>query len=244
MKENIGPAAGRLKKTLALAVLTGLMLTGCGGGKQAAVEPASAASATATVEASVTVPGVVGLTLDTATDQLEKLGFKVDAVDSVDGKSIIVKKNWQVLTQDPSNGAQAAKGSTVHLGVKSLEKIAAEKAAAEKAAADKAAADAAAKAAAAKAAADKVAADKAASDKAAADQAAAAKAAADQAAAAAAQQAAQAPAPAAVPAAPAPAAYFANCTAANAAGAAPLYRGQPGYRSALDRDGDGVACER
>jgi hypothetical protein len=44
--------------------------------------------------------------------------------------------------------------------------------------------------------------------------------------------------------APAPAAaYYANCTAARAAGAAPLLRGQPGYRSALDRDGDGVACE-
>jgi hypothetical protein len=28
-----------------------------------------------------------------------------------------------------------------------------------------------------------------------------------------------------------------------AAGAAPLYRGQPGYSSRLDRDGDGVACE-
>jgi hypothetical protein len=41
----------------------------------------------------------------------------------------------------------------------------------------------------------------------------------------------------------APAAYYANCTAARAAGAAPLYRGQPGYRSALDRDNDGVACE-
>jgi hypothetical protein len=37
--------------------------------------------------------------------------------------------------------------------------------------------------------------------------------------------------------------YFANCTAARAAGKAPLYRGQPGYRSGLDRDGDGVACE-
>ena len=24
---------------------------------------------------------------------------------------------------------------------------------------------------------------------------------------------------------------------------APLYRGQPGYRAALDRDNDGVACE-
>jgi endonuclease YncB( thermonuclease family) len=40
------------------------------------------------------------------------------------------------------------------------------------------------------------------------------------------------------------AAYYKNCTAAKAAGAAPLHRGEPGYRSALDRDGDGVACER
>ncbi|RSM38606.1 hypothetical protein DMA12_32495 [Amycolatopsis balhimycina DSM 5908] len=39
-------------------------------------------------------------------------------------------------------------------------------------------------------------------------------------------------------------AYYANCSAAKAAGAAPLYRGEPGYRPALDRDGDGVACER
>jgi hypothetical protein len=38
-------------------------------------------------------------------------------------------------------------------------------------------------------------------------------------------------------------AYYPNCAAARAAGAAPLYRGQPGYRPALDRDGDGVACE-
>lgn len=37
--------------------------------------------------------------------------------------------------------------------------------------------------------------------------------------------------------------YFANCAAARAAGAAPLYRGDPGYRAALDRDNDGVACE-
>ncbi len=44
--------------------------------------------------------------------------------------------------------------------------------------------------------------------------------------------------------APAHSAYYANCSAAKAAGAAPLYRGEPGYRPALDRDGDGVACER
>jgi Protein of unknown function (DUF1524)/Excalibur calcium-binding domain len=54
-----------------------------------------------------------------------------------------------------------------------------------------------------------------------------------------------APAPVApAPAAPAPgAAYYANCTAARAAGAAPLYAGQAGYRPALDRDSDGIACE-
>jgi hypothetical protein len=37
--------------------------------------------------------------------------------------------------------------------------------------------------------------------------------------------------------------YYANCTAAKAAGAAPLHVGEPGYRTGLDRDGDGVACE-
>ena len=37
--------------------------------------------------------------------------------------------------------------------------------------------------------------------------------------------------------------YYANCDAARAAGAAPIYRGQPGYRSELDRDNDGIACE-
>lgn len=38
-------------------------------------------------------------------------------------------------------------------------------------------------------------------------------------------------------------AYYANCNAARSAGAAPLHVGAPGYRSELDRDGDGVACE-
>ncbi|AMM31490.1 calcium-binding protein [Sinomonas atrocyanea] len=53
-----------------------------------------------------------------------------------------------------------------------------------------------------------------------------------------------APAPAPVVPAPAPASvYYANCAAARAAGAAPLYAGQPGYSTKLDRDRDGVACE-
>ena len=39
-------------------------------------------------------------------------------------------------------------------------------------------------------------------------------------------------------------AYYANCTQAKNAGAAPLYSGQPGYSRKLDRDGDGIACEK
>ena len=50
-----------------------------------------------------------------------------------------------------------------------------------------------------------------------------------------------APAPVAEPVPQA--AYYPNCSAARAAGVAPLYRGQPGYASKLDRDNDGVACE-
>lgn len=38
-------------------------------------------------------------------------------------------------------------------------------------------------------------------------------------------------------------AYYANCTAARAAGVTPLHPGDPGYSRKLDRDGDGVACE-
>lgn len=37
--------------------------------------------------------------------------------------------------------------------------------------------------------------------------------------------------------------YYANCDAVRAAGAAPLHQGEPGYRKALDRDGDGTACD-
>lgn len=54
-----------------------------------------------------------------------------------------------------------------------------------------------------------------------------------------------APAPdqeAPVPAVPADV-HYRNCTAAREAGAAPLHRGEPGYRDAMDRDADGVACE-
>lgn len=36
---------------------------------------------------------------------------------------------------------------------------------------------------------------------------------------------------------------FRNCAEARAAGAAPVYRGDPGYGEHLDRDNDGIGCE-
>lgn len=38
-------------------------------------------------------------------------------------------------------------------------------------------------------------------------------------------------------------AFYPNCSAARAVGAGSISVGEPGYRSDLDRDGDGVACE-
>lgn len=56
-----------------------------------------------------------------------------------------------------------------------------------------------------------------------------------------------APATTTTPPSPAPttgaSVYYPNCKAACSDGVAPIYRGQPGYRPPLDRDGDGVACE-
>lgn len=64
------------------------------------------------------------------------------------------------------------------------------------------------------------------------------------------QEASDAPAVEEEPAPPAPApepaparVHFSSCKQAREAGAAPLYRGDPGYSSKLDRDNDGVACE-
>lgn len=42
---------------------------------------------------------------------------------------------------------------------------------------------------------------------------------------------------------PAPQPPHSNCAEARLAHAAPMTAGDPGYRPALDRDGDGIACE-
>jgi hypothetical protein len=42
---------------------------------------------------------------------------------------------------------------------------------------------------------------------------------------------------------PQPGDYWPRCADARAAGTAPIYRGEPGYRDRLDGDNDGIACE-
>jgi hypothetical protein len=37
--------------------------------------------------------------------------------------------------------------------------------------------------------------------------------------------------------------FYSGCNEVRAAGLAPLYRGQPGYRPEMDGDDDGIACE-
>ena len=37
--------------------------------------------------------------------------------------------------------------------------------------------------------------------------------------------------------------FWHGCNDARAAGAAPIYRGEPGYRPEMDGDNDGIACE-
>ena len=52
------------------------------------------------------------------------------------------------------------------------------------------------------------------------------------------------PAPPAAPADSAEGAvHYPGCDAVRAAGKAPLHSGDPGYRSGMDGDGDGIACE-
>ena len=145
-------------------------------------------------------------------------------------------------TEDAAAQQAAQEAVAAKAAADAKAKAVAAKAAADakaKAVAAKAAADAKAKAVAAKAAADAKA--KAVAAKAAAD--AKAKAVAAKARAAAAEAAARRQAPAAPPKLVNTTAYFANCSAVRAAGAAPIHAGQPGYSRKLDRDGDGVACE-
>jgi hypothetical protein len=205
---------------VALALVLTPALAGC---DQASAKKTVSSEAT-TAQTTIEVPDVVGLKGDAAVDALEKAGLTEDPTfKDVDGKESVWKKsNWSVTAQDPAAGEQVAADREITLTVThdSAHAEASAKASASAAAAAEASASAAAAAEAA---------EKAAQEAQQAEEAA--------------QEQAQEPEEPAQPAQK-PQAYYRNCAEAKAAGAAPLYQGDPGYRSALDRDHDGVACEK
>ncbi|WKR21214.1 excalibur calcium-binding domain-containing protein [Actinomyces israelii] len=214
---------------IALVVVLAPAAAGC---DDSAAHEAAPASAAATTPAAVEVPDVVGMKGDDAADALKKAGLsKGPSYTDADGEeSVRDPGNWSVTAQNPAAGEQVPADQVITLTVNHDSADAAASASAS------AAAEAAASAAASASA---------------SASAAAASAAAEAAASAAAEQPAQEQ-----PAQEQPAqepqsepeeqarTYYANCTEAKAAGAAPLYRGEPGYRDKLDRDHDGIACEK
>lgn len=98
-----------------------MLATGCSGtagsSSKPGVEPAAVQTSTA---AGVAVPDTLGKTLDKAKKELEALGFNVNAADTVEGKTIILKSNWEVISQEPAAGTAAPEKSVVQLGVKHL----------------------------------------------------------------------------------------------------------------------------
>ncbi|OAA28235.1 PASTA domain-containing protein [Frankia sp. EI5c] len=193
------------------------LIGGCGSASDGAVEAASSPTAGS---GQVQVPDVLGLDLNEAKD---RLGPDLDAK-SVDAtgrdRMQIIDSNWQVVQQDPTGGSAVPKGTTVTLHVvkegESVSPTASPTATATPSGAPPVPQVADSQ-----------------------------------------PPPAPAPAPTTRPADPLPPAdnpppandnppadpYYANCDAVRAAGAAPLHRGEPGYRSRLDRDGDGTACD-
>ncbi|MFW0772702.1 excalibur calcium-binding domain-containing protein [Paenarthrobacter nitroguajacolicus] len=220
-----------MKKTLALVVLTGLMLTGCAT-KQASSQTPATAAASAVAGLTVEVPDVVGLTLDKATDQLKDLGLKVEAKDVNDDKSIIVKKNWQVVSEDPVGKTKVAEGSTIKLGVKHLTD--------ETATPTPTPTPTQAPVPLVAPVAPEVQAPPVAPVAPPAPPVVEAQPAPV---APVAPPVVEAP-PVVAPPAPPAAVYYANCAAVRAAGAAPIHISHPGYGSHLDGDGDGWGCDK
>ena len=164
-----------------------------------------------------------GMMLDKAITALTDEGYDASdyKIESDSGKSVILYSNWEILS---------ANNGVIRVHNKAADEEAARKAEEEKKKAEEEAAQ--------KAEEEKKAAEEQAKQQ--AEQEAQQQAAAEEAARQAQQQAEQQQAQQQQQANT----YYPNCTAAKAAGAAPLYRGQLGYSTKLDRDGDGVACEK
>ena len=206
--------------TVVLFAVIALLLVACQALAGCGVSPESEAQPVQTTAAALVVPDLVGLDGKEAAEAIEQAGFtaRPDFTDIDGEETVIIPENWSVREQDPAAGSTAAADQVITLTV------------------NHDAADAAASAAASASAA----AARAEASAAASASAAAARAAQEEAA----RQAEQA-APAPVPLMPQQdtSVYYQNCSEARAAGAAPLYRDDPGYRSGLDRDNDGIACE-
>ena len=229
-------SAGGCLVALVLALTP--VLAGCDGAAAQGTTPTGAA----TTQALVTVPDVVGMKGDVATEALEKAGLtQTPSYTDVDGKESVWKpSNWSVTAQDPVAGTQVPADQAITLTVNHDSAKAAASARASASAAAQASASAAAQASAS------------------ASAAAAAEEQARQEAARAAEEQAQQQAQQEAQTEQSQTeqsqtqeqsdesseTYYANCAEARAAGAAPIYRGEPGYRSGLDRDNDGIACER
>ncbi len=213
------------------------VLAGCGGSPAQGAPPTATAS---TTQVLITVPDVIGMKGDVAAETLKEAGLtQKPNYTAAEGEESVMKASyWSVTAQDPAAGEQVRADRAITLTV------------------NHDSADAAASASASASAA-------------AAAEASASAAAAAEASASAAAAEAEPPEPAVQKEEPAPVeepaqepaqaprqsgqnpdsegaagAYYANCTEAKAAGAAPLYRGEPGYREKLDRDKDGIACEK
>lgn len=193
-----------------------------------------AASASQAAAAQVTVPDVVGMKVDQARSALSDAGL-TGTVNLKDVKGVAQAKKeseWSVVSQTPAAGEKVSADQEISLDVRN----------------DVAEAEASASAAAQAAAEEQAAKEKAEQERLAQEQAAQA----EQERQAQEQAAKQAEPPASQQIQPfvggggqgQGSAYYASCKDAKAAGAAPLYRGDPGYRDGLDRDHDGVACER
>jgi len=234
-------SAGGCLVALVLALTP--VLAGCDGAAAQGTTPTGAA----TTQALITVPDVVGMKGDVATEALEKAGLtQTPSYTDVDGKESVWKpSNWSVTAQDPVAGTQVPADQAITLTVNHDSAKAAASARASASAAAQASASAAAQASAS------------------ASAAAAAEEQARQEAARAAEEQAQQQAQQEAQTEQSQTeqsqteqsqtqeqsdesseTYYANCAEARAAGAAPIYRGEPGYRSGLDRDNDGIACER
>ena len=203
------------------------VLAGCGGSPAQGAPPTATAS---TTQVLITVPDVIGMKGDVAAETLKEAGLtrKPNYTDADGEESVMKASNWSVTAQDPAAGEQVRADRAITLTVNHDSADAAASASASASAA--AAAEASASAAAAEAAPPEPAVQK--EEPAPVEEPA--------------QEPAQAPRQSGQnpDSEGAAGAYYANCTEAKAAGAAPLYRGEPGYREKLDRDKDGIACEK